>query len=424
MDPAPDPEPTEEKDSHLTVTKTTTSEKPADGYALGDKITYEIVVKNDGNMTIKDITVTDTVEGYEAEDITANLDKTELAPGEEAKATFEHVVTEQDILAGSVKNEATATGSDPEDEEPEDEPGTTEDPTEDLDTTLTVNKKITNQPEDGVAYKLGETIKYEITVTNEGNVPYNNVVIEDELTGATKTVATLAVGASDKLETEYVVTEADILAGSVKNTATAKGDPIDDPHDPENPKTPEGEDTTETGDEDDPDGPNPPLKTEYKLTIHYTAEGEEAFPDFVKSDYKYGDTYTVTSPTLTGFTASETVVTGTITEDTEKWVTYTRNIYTLTINYRYVGGGMAAQTYTATLPFEAAYDVASPTRAGYRVSIARVTGNMPAGDVVVTVYYIPIPTPATPVNDLIVIDNYGTALGLGNFSLSAGDCIE
>lgn len=53
-----------------------------------------------------------------------------------------------------------------------------------------------------------------------------------------------------------------------------------------------------------------------------------------------------------------------------------------------------------------------------------MTGIMPDGNVIVTVYYTPIGTPATPVNDLIIIDDYGTALGLGNLSLNAGDCIE
>ena len=247
-------------DPSLSVKKKTTSTpKSGTTYELGETITYTITVTNDGNLTIRNIELTDSVKGYEEEDISDKLEKTELAPGEKTSVTFEHVVTEQDILAGTVKNSATADGSnesddptDPGDDETEDEP-------DDLDTELSVNKQITNKPENGGAYQLGETIEYRITVKNEGNVTYKNVVIEDDLTKATKTVAELGVGEETILETSYTVTEADILAGSVKNTATAKGDEIPDPKDPENPKAPEGEDTTETGDEDDPDGPTPPI---------------------------------------------------------------------------------------------------------------------------------------------------------------------
>ena len=272
---------------------------------------------------------------------------------------------------------------------------------------LTVIKETTSKAEaESGEYKVGETITYKITVKNDGNVTISDVKVDDELTGLHETIESLAPGASEEFETSYTVTGDDAKAGKVLNEATAEGN---DPGD----KPVPGEGTTED-----------PVKSKYKLTVHYTAEGEPAFPDYVKSDYKYGDTYTVTSPPLTGFTADWPVVTGTITEDTEKWVTYTRNSWTLTINYRYIGGGVAAPTYTAPLLFGDAYDVASPTRAGYRRSQARVTGIMPDGNVVVTVYYIPIGTPVPPPDDLIIIDDYGTALGLGNLSLNAGDCIE
>ena len=250
----------EEKNPHLTITKKTTSNMPDNGYALGDTITYEIRVKNDGNVTIKDITLTDTVKGYNAVDITANLDKTELAPGDEAKAAYEHKVTEQDILAGEVVNTATATGKDPDKDEPEVVPGTTDpDPTEDLDTTLSVNKKVTSQPANGKAFVLGEEISYDIIVKNEGNVPYTNVTVTDKKTNFTANIETLGVGEEKTFTTRHQVTEEDIKAGEFANTAVAEAKPIDDPHDPDNPKIPKGEDTVTTGDPDDPDGPVPPI---------------------------------------------------------------------------------------------------------------------------------------------------------------------
>ena len=81
-------------------------------YALGEEITYEITVTNDGNLTITNITVTDELTGD-------NWPVKSLAPG--ASATFEakHTVTEEDAKAGTVLNVATATGKSPDPDEPE-----------------------------------------------------------------------------------------------------------------------------------------------------------------------------------------------------------------------------------------------------------------------------------------------------------------
>ena len=246
---------------------------------VGDVINYTITIENDGNLTIKEITLTDTVEGHEPADITANLDKTELKPGETATASYSYTVVEADLLAGHVKNTAVVGGKDPEGKDPDPEPGTTDDPTDPIDTTLDVEKKITNLPADGKAFKLGETIEYTITVTNKGNVTFHNVNVNDEATGLSETIETLAVGETKTFTTEHVVTEADIIAGYFTNTVTGKGDPIPDPLDPENPKTPEDEDTVTTGDEDDPDNPpeiepKDPHLTVVKVTTSEPENGE------------------------------------------------------------------------------------------------------------------------------------------------------
>ncbi|MBR2541222.1 MAG: DUF11 domain-containing protein [Mogibacterium sp.] len=223
---------TEAKNAHLTVTKESDVEegKKVD---LGEVITYTITVENDGNVTISGIQLTDTVAGYEPADITANLDKTTLAPGESATATFTHEVTEKDILAGSVKNEATAKGSDPEDKDPEVVPGTTDDPTVPKNAHLTVTKE--SDVEEGKKVELGEVITYTITVENDGNVTISGIQLTDTVAGyepaditANLDKTTLAPGESATATFTHEVTEQDILAGSVKNEATAKGsDPED-----------------------------------------------------------------------------------------------------------------------------------------------------------------------------------------------------
>ena len=257
---------TEDPDSHLKVTKVTTS-TPENGesYKLGETITYKITVLNNGNLTITDIDVTDTLAKDEEtypEQVIGHIDS--LAPKTSQTFEFSYKVTEEDILAGRVVNEATATGTSPDPDVPEvpvDE-GETKDETEDLDATLTVAK--TSDVAEGETVGLGETINYTITVTNDGNVPYTGVKVVDDLAGlviaenerytvnedGTVEVGDLAVGETVTITASYVVTSEDIQTGYVLNTATAGADPIDDPKEPENPKQPDGEDdvTIETDD--------------------------------------------------------------------------------------------------------------------------------------------------------------------------------
>ena len=301
--------PIEEKNGHLTVSKKTTSE-PANGetYALGETITYEVTATNDGNLTITDVTVTDEL--TEDEWTIASL-----APGASETFEAEHEVTEADILAGNVVNNATAKGTSPDPDKPEVPvtPGTTEDEPDDLDTTLTVNKTISNEPANGEAYVLGETIEYTITVTNDGNATYKNVKVEDEATGFSTTIAELAVGETQTFTTTHVVTEDDILAGEFTNTVTAKGNEIPDPKDPENPKVPEGEDTVTTGDEDDPDGPTPPIEDKNgHMTVTKVTTSETP-----ADGYALGDTieYKITVVNDGNLTLTEIKVTDELTGD-------------------------------------------------------------------------------------------------------------
>ncbi|MCQ4776061.1 DUF11 domain-containing protein, partial [Lacrimispora saccharolytica] len=55
------------------------------------------------------------------------------------------------------------------------------DETDDVDTTLTVVK--TSDVAENAKAALGQTIHYTITVKNNGNVDYSNVVVTDKLAG-------------------------------------------------------------------------------------------------------------------------------------------------------------------------------------------------------------------------------------------------
>ena len=205
------------------------------GYNLGEPVTFTISVKNIYN-TPKTITLTEkeNVKFSNGESVIVFKD---VPAGETVTAEATYTITSEDILEGVFRNTVTATFGDDKSWEARDEVETAK-----LDTTLNVTK--TSDVPEGQKAALGQTITYTITVENAGNVPYTNVKVEDPLTKLTATIETLAVGETKTFTTEYVVTEADVLKGSVLNTATATGDKIKDPKSDE-PKEPNGGDEVE-----------------------------------------------------------------------------------------------------------------------------------------------------------------------------------
>ena len=206
------------------------------GYNLGEPVTFTVSVKNIYN-TPKTITLTEkaNVKFSNGESVIVFKD---VPAGETVTAEATYTITSADILEGVFRNTVTATFGDDKSWEARDEVETAE-----LDTTLNVTK--TSYVPDGQKAALGQTITYTIKVQNAGNVPYTSVKVEDPLTKLTATIETLAVGETKTFTTEYVVTEADVLKGSVLNTATATGDKIKDPKSDE-PKEPNGGDEVET----------------------------------------------------------------------------------------------------------------------------------------------------------------------------------
>ena len=206
------------------------------GYNLGEPVTFTISVKNIYN-TPKTITLTEkeNVKFSNGENVIVFND---VPAGETVTAEATYTITSADILAGVFHNTVTADFTGGGSWTAEDTVTTAE-----LDTTLNVTK--TSDVPDGQKAALGQKITYTIKVQNAGNVPYTNVKVEDPLTKLTATIETLAVGETKTFTTEYVVTEADVLKGSVLNTATATGDEIKDPKSDE-PKEPNGGDEVET----------------------------------------------------------------------------------------------------------------------------------------------------------------------------------
>ena len=172
------------------------------------------------------------------------------------------------------------------------------------------------------------------------------------------------------------------------------------------------------------------------LTIRYWLNGLDGeLINTISQQMNPNTAYDIATPPIEGYTPDIARVTGVLTKDTEVDVIYTINAYTLTIQYLFEDGGEAAPTYTAALNYGAAYSVDSPAVDGFNTATPTVAGTMPDRNVTVTVFYLalpvapaPAPAPDAPAAAagpfLVNIDDLETPLGLGLFSINAGETIE
>ncbi|WP_182378280.1 DUF11 domain-containing protein [Nocardioides sp. WS12] len=201
----------------------------------GETMTYTFIATNTGNVTLSDVVVEETaftgsgsVSAIDCDPAAPSV----LAPGESMECTATYVVTQADVDAGSVDNTATTTGTPPSgpkvtDEDEVQVPGTSEPAIELV------------KSSDKTDLVVGETMTYTFVATNTGNVTLSDVLIEETAFTGSGTVSdlvcdpvapsVLAPGASMECTATYVVTQADVDAGSVDNTATTTGTPPSGP---------------------------------------------------------------------------------------------------------------------------------------------------------------------------------------------------
>ncbi|WP_151199600.1 DUF11 domain-containing protein [Cryobacterium sp. LW097] len=197
------------------------------GVLDGNTIAYSFTATNTGDVTLTAVSIADELKGL------SELQYGEwpavtgvLAPGQSVTATATYAVTQADRDAGAVHNTATTTGTPPgggivTDEDEFDQP---------LGGTPSVSLVKT-----GVL--SGNTIAYTFVATNSGTVTLTSVSIEDALDGLSDVsygawpagAGVLAPGQSVTATASYTLTQADLDAGLVSNTATVTGTP---PHGP------------------------------------------------------------------------------------------------------------------------------------------------------------------------------------------------
>ena len=220
------PNPAVSVDKRATVTPT--SDQTA--VKVGDTIQYSYVVTNIGNVSLASVAVSDPVAGTVTCPIPAAPG---LAPGQTETCTADHpyTVTQADVDNGAVTDTATATGTDTH--------GNTSAPSNPStatvlavlgDPSVSIAKAATVSPSaDQTAVKAGDTIQYSYKVTNTGNTTLTSVAVNDPTAGnvtcPTPADPGLAPGASETCtaDSPYTVTQSDVDAGGVTDSATATG---------------------------------------------------------------------------------------------------------------------------------------------------------------------------------------------------------
>ncbi|MBQ6481419.1 MAG: DUF11 domain-containing protein, partial [Anaerolineaceae bacterium] len=243
----------EPADPSIDVTKTAS---PVSDVEVGDIVTYTVVVKNTGNVTLTAVTLTDSKVDLDAESYT-------LAPNESQTVTYKYTVTQEDVDNQLITNTVEVEGTAPDGTEVEDEASADVTPVLAA-PGLSIEK--TADPTEGVT--TGDTVSYKVVVTNTGNVTLHDIELTDTLVEQTAPKFTLAPEETKTFEYTYTVTQTDVDSGKIDNTATATG------KDPKNNDVSASDDATVT------------TLREPGITVTKTTSPKEG--------YKLGDTVTYT----------------------------------------------------------------------------------------------------------------------------------
>ena len=258
------------------------NDENGDGVAqIGETINYTFTVTNGGDAPISDVVISDPLFEVPNPVVPIVFDggdtdgDDELDVDETWLFSAAYTITQEDIDAGQVENQALVVGNGPDGTEVSDE-SDDDNPLED-DPTITILPEegglsvIKSQASVSGTGGLGDTISFDIVVTNTGDVTLTDIVVTDDnatITGGSP-IASLAPGASATVTAEHVITQDDIDAGFVENTAIATGEdpsgnevtdtsdagtdvdgnPIENPEDVE---TPDGNGDTNGDPTDDP----------------------------------------------------------------------------------------------------------------------------------------------------------------------------
>jgi uncharacterized repeat protein (TIGR01451 family) len=169
-------------------------------------------------VTLSSVTVTDPLPGLSA----ISCPATTLASAASMTCTATYTLTQGDIDAGSVTNTATASGT------PPSGPVVTDQDSATVNTSQAARIDLSKTAAGPDPLTVGSTVSYTFLVTNIGRLNLAGVTVTDPLPGLSAISCpgtTLAPSASMTCTASYTVTQADVNAGRIDNTATARGTP-------------------------------------------------------------------------------------------------------------------------------------------------------------------------------------------------------
>ena len=208
------------------------------GAVPGDTINYSFTGTNTGNVTLRNVALTDELEGLTGLSVDwsgASEGEGVLLPGESLTAKATYALTQADIDLGEVLNHVVISGTAPADEETgegrtvtDEDDSVTELPREGG---IEVTKAADKVKIDGA--RAGDQISYRIVGKNTSNVTLYAVTLKDELKGlegltldwkgASLGEGTLLPGEVVTAAASYKLTQKDIDAGAVTNTVVITG---------------------------------------------------------------------------------------------------------------------------------------------------------------------------------------------------------
>ena len=395
--------------------------------AVGDQLPFTVSYVNNLN-TVATVTVRDTLEEgltfvsadnggtYDEATRTVTWVLKDVAPFTSGSVTVITEVNENAVDAAdpTVANSAVVKIGDQPEQTTEPAEVTVYNPA------FSVEKKLTNLPAKGYV-TAGETAAFDITVKNTGNVPLENVAVEELLDGVTfvqgegytidgriATIAALPIGEQIVLKAEYTVIEADLGNTDLANRITVRGETPENPDDPDQPHNPEDKGDEEpipvdecveiTGtktwnDADNAYGARPDV-----ILVMLLANGEEKIGTRASAETEWKYTF-IQQPKHDAdgnevvYSIREEEVPGyDTTYSAEGYdITNTLRRHTLTIRYWIdeVGGEQAFKTFTRDYYYGERYNVVSPAMDGYRADHEVVSGRI-EGDLEVDVVYTAI----------------------------------
>ena len=249
--------------------------KDASELGVGDKVEYSFAITNEGNVTLSGITLTDDMlggnidltdaeisgadestgaieddgnegadangassassESVEADEEGADQPAADTAsitlePGESISVSVPYEITQDDMDRGLIDNHAIATGTPPASVGEDGSEIPSEPVSDDDDAIIELSQHpsiaLEKSPDrariDGAV--AGDEIVWTLTVSNDGNVSLGGIELSDSLPGIVLEAsaldgAVLAPGESMSVRGIYAITDEDIAAGAVLNTA-------------------------------------------------------------------------------------------------------------------------------------------------------------------------------------------------------------